>query len=119
MRLFGGGRSKENLTKLDKPEDETGTKFDAVSLISALSPLTKVSAREEHNLYQGAAIKRTERMQGQQANPLDLTAVAPYQAMPVHGPLITHNQASGLEVTSENSDGITPEVRPPNEIRIA
>ena len=106
MRLFGLGKSKDNLAQLEK--EELAGNFDAVSLIETLSPIKKVSLREETNLYSGAAMKRTERMQGPQANPLDVTAVAPYQAMPVHG-LITHNQAAGLEVLE--GGGISAEVR--------
>jgi len=84
---------------------EDGLKvMDPVALASSFEPLKRASMREETNLYSGTAVKRSERLQGPQTSNLDVTAVAPYQAMPVHGPLITHNKASGLEVV-ENGDG--------------
>ncbi|GAX82153.1 hypothetical protein CEUSTIGMA_g9581.t1 [Chlamydomonas eustigma] len=70
-----------------------------VTLASSFEPLRRVSQREEKNAYSGSTMKRTEHMK----NPLDVTAVAPYQAMPVHGPLITHNKASGLEVVENGA----------------
>lgn len=58
-----------------------------VSLISSLEPLKRVSQRDDAaHVYSGPKVKRTEGMlQSLPANPLDVTAVAPYQAMPVHG----------------------------------
>lgn len=97
------GWGKGSPSKGSNPEDEKKV-LDPIALASSFEPLKIVSAREETNVYTGAAMKRTERLQGPQTNNLDLTAVAPYQAMPVHGPLITHNKASGLEVV-ENGDG--------------
>ena len=85
-------------------EDGQKKVMDPVALASSFEPLKRASMREETNLYSGTAVKRSERLQGPQTSNLDVTAVAPYQAMPVHGPLITHNKASGLEVV-ENGDG--------------
>lgn len=97
------GWGKGSPSKGSNAEDEKKV-LDPIALASSFEPLKRASAREETNVYTGAAMKRTERLQGPQTNNLDLTAVAPYQAMPVHGPLITHNKASGLEVV-ENGDG--------------
>ncbi len=80
-----------------------------VELASSFEPLKRVSKREEKNVYTGSNMKRSEFLQSNAPNPLDVTAVAPYQAMPVHGPLITHNKASGLEVGLDNGH-LSPEV---------
>ena len=109
MVFFRGNGASSPLK--EGAEDKEKVLPDPIALASSFSPLKIVSGREEKIVYTGAAMKRTERMQGPQANPLDLTAVAPYQAMPVHGPLITHNKAAGLEVL-ESDGAISAEVWP-------
>jgi len=68
--------------------------------LASFEPLKKVSDKPETHLYQGAKMKRSDHMltNHSEPDPLDVTAVAPYQAMPVHGPVITHNKAAGLEI---------------------
>ena len=73
-----------------------------VALISSLEPLKRISAREEAAQQQGqekSKVKRTEGMLP--SNPLAVTAVAPYQAMPVYGkstPAHGGDAGGGLEV---------------------
>ncbi len=64
--------------------------------------------RSEHLL--GSAPKHAEE-KPLGKDPLDITAVAPYQAMPVIGPLISQHKASGLEVLSSDGTQLGDKVR--------
>lgn len=91
-----------------------------VALASSFEPLKRHSSSrdEQRHETQAPAMKRSdhllvEKPLAKEPSPLDVAAVAPYQAMPVHGPVsatgtITQNKASGLEVLGAK---LTDEVR--------
>ena len=77
-------------------------------------PVTLASTCPLPNLYEGCdypktAPKKSRHIPQQELNNVDVTAVAPYQAMPVAGPIITHNKSTALAVFSEEDD-LLPEV---------
>jgi hypothetical protein len=85
------------------------------SLLGKMSdPVTLASTCPLPNLYAGcdyqkAAPKKMRHIPQQEIDNVAVTAVAPYQAMPVAGPIITHNKATALAVLGEDDD-LLPDV---------
>lgn len=84
----------------------------AIALASSFEPLKRASIREEEKkLYTNTPpVKRDDGLKG--ASPtskksnLDVTAVAPYQAMPVQGPVLTagNKKGAGQEIMADNHE---------------